>query len=123
MRDMTIDGFSQNDGIGAQESELADLRARLDETERDGAQIALRAEETERKLRDEIAHNWRHCQGCENKRRILAFIGGIPLGMAWFNVAPWGESEPVHNLLGVLVTFSPLLVVFCRWHWIRFRDR
>lgn len=60
------------------------------------------------------------CWGCEWKRRVLALAAAWPIAGMWFGNLEWSSSEPWQNLLGIVLSASPLLGVLLRWYWLLF---
>ena len=107
-------------------AENAELKKRLEESERDGAEIARRAQQIIEDLRLENSNSEKAddlCYSCEIKRRCLALAAGGFFLPVWFHIYPPDEANLEVSLLGFCVALSPLLAVFCYWHWLLFKRR
>jgi hypothetical protein len=109
---------------------VAALEEKLREAEQDGAEIALRAQQTEQQLSDEIARLMKevadrdplYCRRCERKRRILAVIAYFPIAVAWVGYWLLRKEQGIAALGGV-PAYIPLVVVVLRWNWLLFKRR
>ena len=104
------------------EAELAEMRERLEEAERDGAEIAALAEREIARLKAGTQEQGLFCLGCEWKRRAIAVLVGIMFLAVWFHASPPGDDAELTGL-GIGWALSPLLAVIARWRWLLFKRK
>jgi len=123
---------------------FAELQERLEQREMQGEQLADALDDLRREFaayrqtaetkiaqmsrnpgRQSAAPNGggKFCWGCEWKRRVLALAAAWPIAGEWFSTLEWSSSEPWQNMLGIVLSASPLLGVLLRWRWLLFKRK
>jgi len=118
------------DQLADREAELAEVQKQLQQVERDGQEIAVRAEAIITELRRENAQLRQAtqeanplCRPCESKRRNIAVLVGIMILAVWFRIKVTGHAVPELAGRGILVAMSPLIGVCVHWRWLLFKRK